>query len=144
MEWTGGEPKEAEQPMLQPSHWTLEQKASNVGRQHRARPMLDVAYSSVQHTQRAKGCNGLRLGLGKGLKGVKRLGLDLGEVLGGNGLGLEQSAIPASKRACRRKHQLPDCQNGVSTGSCGNSASSRAPLLIALRPGSYSPTLLIQ
>ena len=32
VEWTGGEPKEAEQPLLQPSRWTLEQKASNVGR----------------------------------------------------------------------------------------------------------------
>ena len=32
VEWTRGEPKEAEQPLLQPSRWTLEQKASNVGR----------------------------------------------------------------------------------------------------------------
>ena len=24
VEWTGGEPKEAEQPLLQPSRWTLE------------------------------------------------------------------------------------------------------------------------
>ena len=32
VEWTGGESKVAEQPLLQPSHWTLEQKASNVGR----------------------------------------------------------------------------------------------------------------
>ena len=32
VEWTGGEPKEAEQPLLQPSRWVLEQKASNVGR----------------------------------------------------------------------------------------------------------------
>ena len=31
MEWTGGEPKVAEQPLLQPSRWTLEQEASNVG-----------------------------------------------------------------------------------------------------------------
>ena len=32
VERTGGEPKGAEQPLLQPSRWTLEQKASNVGR----------------------------------------------------------------------------------------------------------------
>ena len=32
VEWTGGELKVAEQPLLQPSRWTLEQKASNVGR----------------------------------------------------------------------------------------------------------------
>ena len=32
VEWTGGEPKEAEQPLLQPSRWTLAQGASNVGR----------------------------------------------------------------------------------------------------------------
>ena len=32
VEWTGGEPKGAEQLLLQSSRWTLEQKASNVGR----------------------------------------------------------------------------------------------------------------
>ena len=32
VEWTGDEPKVAEQPLLQPSRWMLEQKASNVGR----------------------------------------------------------------------------------------------------------------
>ena len=32
VEWTGGEPKVAAQPLLQPSCWTLEQKASKVGR----------------------------------------------------------------------------------------------------------------
>ena len=32
VEWTDGEPKGAEQLLLQPSYWTLEQKASNVGR----------------------------------------------------------------------------------------------------------------
>ena len=31
MEWTSDEPKGAEQPLLQPSRWTLEQKASKVG-----------------------------------------------------------------------------------------------------------------
>ena len=30
-ERTGGEPKVAEQPLLHPGRWTLEQKASNVG-----------------------------------------------------------------------------------------------------------------
>ena len=32
MEWTGGETKVVEQPLLHPSCWTLEQKASNIGR----------------------------------------------------------------------------------------------------------------
>ena len=32
VEWTGGEPKGMEQPLLQPSRWTLKQRASNVGR----------------------------------------------------------------------------------------------------------------
>ena len=32
VEWTDGEPKGAEQPLLQLSRWTLEQRASNVGR----------------------------------------------------------------------------------------------------------------
>ena len=32
VEWTGSEPKGAEQPLLQSSYWTLEQEASNVGR----------------------------------------------------------------------------------------------------------------
>ena len=66
VEWTGGAPKVAEQPLLQSSHWTLEQKASNVERLHRTRPTLDAAYSSVQHTQLAKAV----MGLGKGLKRV--------------------------------------------------------------------------
>ena len=50
VEWTGGEPKGAGQPLLQPSRWTLEQEASNVGRLHRARPTLDTTSSSIQHT----------------------------------------------------------------------------------------------
>ena len=32
VEGPGSEPKGAEQPLLQPSRWTLEQEASNVGR----------------------------------------------------------------------------------------------------------------
>ena len=32
VEWTGGEPKGAKQPLLQPRHWTPEQRASNIGR----------------------------------------------------------------------------------------------------------------
>ena len=68
VEWTGGEPKGAEQPLLQSSHWTLEQEASNVGRWSRRRPMLDAAYASVQRAQLAKVSNGLGLGPRKGLK----------------------------------------------------------------------------
>ena len=65
VEWMGGEPKGAEQPLLQPSRWTLEQKASNVGRWHRTRPTLDAAYSSVQNAPLANAANGLGLGLWK-------------------------------------------------------------------------------
>ena len=32
VERTGGEPKVVEQPLLHPGRWTLEQKASNIGR----------------------------------------------------------------------------------------------------------------
>ena len=56
VEWTGGEPKEAEQPLLQPSRWTPDQRVSNVGRWNRTRPTLDATYSSVQRAQLAKGC----------------------------------------------------------------------------------------
>ena len=31
VEWTGGELKGAEHPLLQPSRWTLKQRASNIG-----------------------------------------------------------------------------------------------------------------
>ena len=54
VEWTGGEPKGAEQPLLQPSRWTLKQRASNVGRCLFQRPTHLVG----------KSCNGLGLGLG--------------------------------------------------------------------------------
>ena len=55
VEWTGGEPKEAEQLLLQPSRRMLDQEASNVGHWNRARPTLDATYSSVQRAQLAKG-----------------------------------------------------------------------------------------
>ena len=83
VEWMGGEPKEAKQPLLQPSRWTLEQKVSNVGRWHRTRRTLDAAYSSVQCTQLAKGCKWAWARRFK--KGVKRAWVKawgLGEVLG--------------------------------------------------------------
>ena len=84
MDWTGGERKEAEQPLLQPSRWTPDQRASNVGRWNRARPTLDAAYSSVQRAQLAKGCNKAWAWAKEVEKGVKRLEVlawDLGEVL---------------------------------------------------------------
>ena len=75
VEWTSSEPKGAEQPLLQPSCWTLDQEASNVGRWNRARPTLDAAYSSVQRAQLAKGYKRAWAWAERVEKGEKRLGV---------------------------------------------------------------------